>query len=152
VLIRLEGSDLPGVRCGPGPDFPDGHHNIHVAVQGRGVEDLFGLVRADVEVATWELECTVVTQAPMLDLRGLHIQGPPGKRFIYLTWGVVDEASVFTMFRRAKLWLNVIPPDVADAACANGLLIGKLGLTDDNGGPLCASVRPPRIAWTTGPI
>ena len=32
--IRIEGTDLPGRACGPGPDFPDGHHNIHVAAQG----------------------------------------------------------------------------------------------------------------------
>src|ERR1700678_2783055 len=50
VLIRIEGSDLPGSSCGPGPDYPDGHHNIHVAVQGRkGQQDLFGLVPADVQ-------------------------------------------------------------------------------------------------------
>ena len=41
MLIRVEGFDLPGRTCGPGPDYPDGHHDIHVAVQGRnGQRDL----------------------------------------------------------------------------------------------------------------
>jgi hypothetical protein len=71
VLIVIEGSDLPGLQCGPGPDFPDGHHNVHVAVQGRkGQQDLFGLVPADVQLATWVLESELVAPAPNWDLRG----------------------------------------------------------------------------------
>lgn len=151
VLISIEGSDLPGSFCGPGPDYPDGHHNVHVAVQGRkGQQDLFGLTPADARRAIWELECTVGSSSPTVDLRGPQIQGSPGKRFIYLTWGVVDSAAVFTMFRRAKLWLDAVPAEVVRAACASGLLIGRLGLSDDKGWPLCASVRPPRIRWTAG--
>jgi hypothetical protein len=151
VLIRIEGSDLPGSYCGPGPDYPDGHHNVHVAVQGRkGQQDLFGLVPADVQSAIWELQCSVSAPSPTADLRGPHIQGPPNKRFIYLTWGVVDSAGVFTMFRRAKLWLTAVPAEIVGAACRSGLLIGRLGLSDDDGWPLCASVRPPRIEWTAG--
>lgn len=151
MLIRIEGSDLPGCFCGPGPDYPDGHQNVHVAVQGRkGQQDLVGLVPAGVKSAIWELECTVAATAPTVDLRGPQIQGSPGQRFIYLTWGVVDAAAVFTMFRRAKLWLNAVPPEVLRAASPSGTLIGRLGLSDDEGWPLCASVRPPRIEWVAG--
>ncbi|WP_308285513.1 DUF5990 family protein [Actinoplanes hulinensis] len=28
------------------------------------------------------------------------------------------------------------------------VLVGRLGLTDVDGGPLCARVRPPVITWT----
>lgn len=153
VLLRIEGSDLPGLTCGPGPDFPDGHHNIHVAVQGRkGQADLFGLVRADAKTVTWELECILIAPPPNWDLRGPQIQGSPRGRFIYLTWGVVSADSVFTMFRRAKLWLDVIPDEIVGPACKSGLLVGRLGLSDEGGWPLCASVRPPRIAWTAGTL
>jgi hypothetical protein len=148
VIIRIEGTDLPGRACGPGPDFPDGHHEIHVAVQGRkGQGDLLGVVPADVEIATWSLMCDVVAGAPEVDVRGPQIQGSPGKRFIYLTWGVVNPLGTFRMFRRAKLWLNAVPPDVMAAAVEGGTLVGRLGLTDEKGAPLCASVRPPRITW-----
>jgi hypothetical protein len=150
VLIRIEGSDLPGTSCGPGPDHPDGYHHIHMAVQGRkGQHDLFGRVPADVKSATWDLECQVASTSPAVDLRGPQIQGSPDRRFIYLTWGVVD-AEVFTMFRRAKLWLDALPAEVLDAALVSELLIGRLGLSDDHGRPLCAAVRPPRIKWTAG--
>lgn len=151
VIIRIEGSDLPGRTCGPGPDFPNGHHNIHVAVQGRkSQQDLFGLVPADVPSAIWELEGQVVTPPPAIDVRGPQIQGSPGKRFIYLTWGVVDGEELFRMFRRAKIWLDAVPQSVVEVAYKRGLLIGRLGLSDDRGWPLCAAVRPPRIQWSVG--
>jgi hypothetical protein len=49
------------------------------------------------------------------------------------------------MFRRAKLWLDAVPTRVMAEACDLGLLVGRLGLTDDKGHPLCASVRPPYL-------
>lgn len=150
MLIRIEGSDLPGRTCGPGPDYPDGHHDIHVAIQGRkGQQDLLGLVPGDVAAARWELEADVVSPPPTVDLRGPYIQGSPGRRFIYLSWGVGGGPGSFAMFRRAKLWLDAVPADVMAAAVEGGLLVGRLGLTDAKGWPLSASVRPPRIAWST---
>ncbi len=150
MLLRIEGTDLPGRTCGPGPDFPDGHPNVHVAVQGRkGPADLFGVVPADVTSVVWELECDVLGASRVQDLRGPQIQGPPHKRFVYLTWGVVSDAEEFRMFRRAKLLLDAVPPATMARACRAGLLVGRLGLADDEGWPLCAAVRPPRIAWTT---
>jgi hypothetical protein len=148
MLIRIEATDLPGAACGPGPDYPSGHHNIHVAVQGRkGQQDLLGLVRADADKTTWDLECSVVNPPPAADLRGPQIHGSPGHRFIYLSWGVVD-GNRFRMFRRAKLWLDAVPGPVVADACEAGLLVGRLGLTDHKGWPLCAAVRPPRISWS----
>jgi len=149
VLIRIEGSDLPGRSCGPGPDLPDGHPNIHVAIQGRkGQQDLVGLASADTPSVVWELDCEVVGTPPVVDLKGAQIQGSPGKRFIYITWGVVDD-SVFRMFRRTKLWLDAVPSSVMNGAYDTGTLYGRLGLSDEKGWPLCASVRPPRIEWSS---
>src|SRR5215831_5894644 len=73
---------------------------------------------------------------------------PPGGRFIYLSWGTVDGVQTFTLFRRAKLWLDAIPPAVIDSALRLGLLVGRLWLTDAKGNPLCAAVRPPVIEWS----
>jgi hypothetical protein len=151
MLIQIERTELPGRYCGPGPDFPDGHYNVHIAVQGKkGQQDLDGLVPADVTQATWVLDVEIVSPPPRWDVRGPQIQGSPGKRFIYLTWGVVGDDADFTMFRRAKLWLDAVPTDVLRPACKKGLLVGQLGLSDDHGWPRCASVRPPGIAWTAG--
>ncbi|MET7355235.1 DUF5990 family protein [Streptomyces mirabilis] len=70
---------------------------------------------------------------------------------MYLSWGTVDDAGTFTMFRRAKLLLDAVSTDVLDAAVRTGRLHGRLGLTDARGGPLCARVVPPTIALTTAP-
>jgi transposase len=141
------GHGRPGGYCGPGPDFPDGHFNVHVAVQGRkGQSDLFGLVPGD-ETPAWELDCVIVHPPPETDLRGPQIQGSPGKRFIYLSSGVVDSAADFRMFRRAKLWLDTVSPDVIAAAIGRGELAGRLCLSDA-GWPVGASIRPPRITWS----
>jgi hypothetical protein len=148
MLIRIDGIDLPGRACGPGPDFPGGHRNVHVAVQGRRSQfDLVGLVAADAPTATWELPARVVCQSPV-DVRGPQIHGGPGHRFIYLSWGVVGPGESFTMFRRAKLWLDAVAGDVWARALTRDRLVGRLGLTDPQGWPLCASVRPPRIDWS----
>jgi hypothetical protein len=78
----------------------------------------------------------------------LLLPGEPGGRFIYLSWGTVDGTAGFTLFRRAKLWLGAVPADVLDQALDLGMLVGRLGLTDPKGNPLCAAVRPPVIDWS----
>ena len=151
MQIRIEGSDLPGRSCDPSPDVPGGYDNVHVAVQRRNRrEELLGLVPADASAATWTLDCTGVRSDTAVDLKGPYIQGPPRGRFIYLSWGTVDGDQRFTLFRRAKLWLDAIPPPVLDEAVDRGLLVGRLGLTDPKGHPLCAAVRPPLIVWSAG--
>ncbi|BBX94972.1 DUF5990 family protein [Mycobacterium lacus] len=146
MQIRIVGTQLPGRECGPGRDFP-GYSNIHVAVQRRDRrEELLDPHAGDAATAVWTLDCVLNDG----DVRGPYIQGPPGGRFIYLSWGSVDDAGRFTMFRRAKLMLADVPVDVLDSAAASGLLVGSLGLTDAKGHPLCARVRPPLISWTAG--
>jgi Family of unknown function (DUF5990) len=86
----------------------------------------------DARSAQWELVCS----SGGVDLRGPQIHGSPGHRFIYLSWGVVDETGSFTMFRRAKLWLDAVPDKTITAAADTSLLVGRLGLTDDDGWPL----------------
>jgi hypothetical protein len=94
------------------------------------------------------VDCNAVPSLTGVDLNGPYIEGPPGGRFIYLCWGTVDDEKSFTLFRRAKLWLDAIPPAVINSALDVGLLVGRLGLTDRKGNPLCAAVRPPLIEWS----
>jgi hypothetical protein len=117
-------------------------------VQRRGKpNELLGLVAADSSSATWTIDCAAVPSPAGVDLKGPYIQGPPGGRFIYLSWGTVDDANGFAMFRRAKLFLEAIPPTVIDQAGEAGVVVGRLGLTDGKGHPVCGSVRPPLIEW-----
>jgi Family of unknown function (DUF5990) len=147
VLIRIEGSNLPGRSCGPSPDRPEGYDHIHVGVQSRRKPDeLLGLVPGEADSATWTLECQTTDDG--VDVTGPYVQGPPGGRFIYLSWGTVDAPGEFEMFRRAKIWLDAVPVPTLRRAVTVGGLVGRLGLRDAKGHPLCASVRPPLIEWS----
>ena len=116
VLIRIEAHDLPGRSCGPSPERPQGHHGIEVGVQRKNKPgEMMGRVSADAESVTWELEATPVS-SDLADFRGPYISGPPGARFIYLSWGVVEEPGSFEMFRRAKIMLDGVPTEVMAAA------------------------------------
>jgi hypothetical protein len=148
VRLRIDASDLPGRTCGPGPGFP-GYANIHVGVQRRDRPgELLDLHPADARSARWTLDCATAASPAGVDVTGRYIQGRPGARFVYLSWGVVDDVGGFTMFRRAKLMLDAVSADVMAAAMRVGLLVARLRLTDAHGRPLCAQVRPPLIHWS----
>ncbi len=149
MRIRIKGHDLPGRDCGGSGDFP-ATANIHVGVQGRNRPNQWlDLQPGDALAVMWNLDCDAATVADgMLDVRGSHIQGGPGRRFIYLAWGEMDGSGTFRMFRRAKLWLDGVDAATAEAAIAAGTLTAQLGLTDAKGHPLCAAVRPPKVTWS----
>ncbi len=142
VVLTLTADRLPGASC-------VGYDNVHVAVQRRArPAELIGLTPGDAPAAEWTLECTAAAAADGTpDVRGPYVQGPPGDRFVYLSWGAVGPGGGFEMFRRAKLMLAAVPVDVLAEGVRSGRLHGRLGLTDAKGGPLCARVEPPVITW-----
>ncbi|MEU5366294.1 DUF5990 family protein [Streptomyces sp. NPDC005925] len=154
MRIRIDAFDLPGRTC---PVPADGsavttYTDVHVAVQRRGLPgELLDPQPGDAASATWTLECTAVASPDGVDVRGPYVQDRLGRRFVFLSWGTVDDSGGFSMFRRAKLMLDVVPEDTLAAAARGGLLVGRLGLTGPDGGPVCARVLPPRITWTAGP-
>jgi hypothetical protein len=145
VRIRIVGTDLPGRDCPPGHNFP-GYTNVHVGMQTKKrPPELLNLTPADASEVEWTIDCEVSGS----DVRGPYIQGRPAERFIYLNWGSVDGGEM-EMFRRAKLMLDGVPDTVLAKAAKSGTLVGRLGLSDAKGEPLCASVRPPAIEWSVG--
>jgi hypothetical protein len=145
MQMRIEGFDLPGRSCGSGPNFP-GATNIHVAVQRRDRRDeLLDPQPGDAASAAWTFDCTATRSPTGFDLKGPYIQGRPSGRFVYLSWGSVDDTGAFRLFRRAKLMLDAIAPDTVEAALASGLLLARLPLTDAKGNPVCAQVR---VEWS----
>jgi hypothetical protein len=149
VRITIRGHDLPGSRF-----VSDGRllEHVHVAVQvGR---EPVGLVPGDAPAGKWEVDVRAVVDAEgTLELRGAAIHGTRGERFLYLTWGDVGGDGSFAMFRRAKLMVADIPPDLlARAADGEGELVADLGLSDEKGCPLCARVRPPAVRWSLAPL
>ncbi|MER5184506.1 DUF5990 family protein [Streptomyces sp. NPDC002896] len=149
MRIRIDADNLPGLTCAPAEGSDQAYRNIHVAVQRRDrPSELLDPQPGNAPLASWTLECTTTASPAGTDVKGPHVQGRPGNRFIYLSWGTADEPGTFTMFRRAKLMLDVIPAETLTAATQSGLLVGRLGLTDACGNPLCARVVPPAITWT----
>ena len=146
MRIVIEGHDLPGAEF-----VSDGVplHNVHVAVQ-IGKEPV-GLVRGDADSARWVIEVRTIEADGRVDLRAPAVHGRKGERFLYLTWGDVGADDSFGMFRRAKLMIGDIEPEMLAAATRDdGVLVASLSLTDERGGPRCARVKPPVISWRSG--
>lgn len=145
VRIKIVGRDLPGRRwC---RDDGSALENVHVAVQvGRIPVDL---VPGNASEARWDISVDVIESKGTIDFRGSAVNGRPGERFLYLTWGNVDDAGEFEMFRRAKLMLNRAPRELISAALdGEGGLVASVGLTGADGGPRCARVEPPHLCWS----
>ena len=93
-------------------------------------------------------ERTTPAKDGALDFRGSGVHGKRGDRFIYLTWGNVGPDNTFEMFRRAKLMLDRVEPELIERATATGRLAVAVDLTDDRGSPRCSRVDPPALAWS----
>ncbi|MEV6305237.1 DUF5990 family protein [Actinoplanes sp. NPDC051861] len=145
MRIRIEGHDLPGR-----PGAPQGEQlrlgGVHVGVQRKS--EVVGRVPVHEDRAVWDLDVDTREVDGFLDVGGPWVHGRPGARFLYLSWGAVD-GDAFAMFRRAKLMFGDVPGDLLRrAAAGEGVLVARLGLTDADGGPRCARVRPPDLIWT----
>ncbi|WP_033338432.1 DUF5990 family protein [Catenuloplanes japonicus] len=146
MQLRIEGFDLPGRVADTNPAGPP-YPAVHVGIQRR--DEVISLVPGDAESAVWQVE---VTTKDGPDFGGPFIHGKRGARFVYLSWGTV-ASGVFHGFRRAKIH----PADAGDeliaaAVTGRGVLVARLGLTDAKGGPICATVRPPHVAWSVQPL
>jgi hypothetical protein len=145
MLLEIRGRRFPGRSW-----HLDGEpcHNVHVGIQVR--REPQDLVPGDSERAVWFVPIDVEHVPEGVDFRGPAVQGRRGERFVYLTWGHVDENGSFSMFRRAKLMLADLEP-LLDQAGRDGRIIATVDLTDDCGAPRCARLRPPALTLTTVP-
>lgn len=147
IRVEIEGRDLPGRRCGPDLDGRP-CKNVHVGL-ARGSETV-DLVPGDANRARWTFDVRVRrTEDGALDFGGPFIHGRRGERSLGLRWVRLDDNDRFEVFRAAKLRLADLDAALVDAALAGGgRLVARLGLTDDQGHPRCASVRPPSVVWS----
>jgi hypothetical protein len=137
LTVVIEGVEMPGRTCGP-PGGPCSYVNIHVGVQRK--QEVVDLVPGDADSATWTLDVTAKEIDDGLDYTGPFVHGRRGDRFVYLSWGVVDDDG-FHMFRRAKLRFADVAPEVLWAAVRSGTLRWRMGMTDEKGNPRCARVE-----------
>lgn len=141
VVVRVVGRRLPGKTCGP-------YTEVHVGLAQNVGCDPDEVVPADAREAIWETRIEIRDQDGRPAFRGRAVNGPPRERFLYLTWVGRKGGEAPAMFRRAKLRLDAVPPEVLAKALQSGKLVGRLELTAGDGMPVCASVRPPAISWS----
>lgn len=141
IALRIVARNLPGRDCGP-------YREVAVGFVAKTGCHPAAFVDGGARGATWDTTIELRDDGGVPAFRGPAVNGPPRERFLYLTWiGRLGDAAP-AMFRRAKLRLDAIPASVLSAAARTGALVGTVGLTDDRGMPLCASVKPPAIAWS----
>ena len=139
VPLRIVGRRLPGSSW-------SGRHGIHVGVQKGG--EVVGLVTGDAADAVFDIDLEVVEADGVPDFRGPYVQGRRGERFVYLSWGEVDDEGTFAMFRRLKLHLApLVEQSTPERVLTAKRFQAVLELTDTRGRPLAASVRPPWVTW-----
>jgi hypothetical protein len=138
--LRIVGRRLPGSSW-------SGRSGIHVGLQRHN--EVVNLVNGDEGEAVFDVDLDVVAGVDGLpDFRGDCVQGRRGERFVYLSWGEVDDKGTFTMFRRLKLHLTpLVEQCTAEGVLAARKIQAVLELTDTRGRPLAASVRPPWVTW-----
>ena len=143
LVVRIIGRQLPGRNCGP-------YSDVRVGLARKVGCDPDDPVRASVHEVIWETQIEVSQrQDGTTAFRGRAVNGPPHERFLYLTWTGRKQDAPQAMFRRAKLRLDAIRAEVLGAALRSGVLVGRIGLTAPDGMPICGSVRPPTIEWSS---
>lgn len=146
MVIQVDGRNLPGLRCNPGPDAVL-YENIHVGIGPRfGSDQLF---RGDAPSASWRFDVRVIpVDDGSFDFRGALVSGKRGDRFLYLNWFSVSDDGGFRPFRRAKVDLTAIDSAlVARALETDAELHCTVELTDAKGDPTCARFKADLISW-----
>lgn len=84
-----------------------------------------------------------------INFRGPFAQGQPGERFLYLNSGTYAGQTGTPWAHRAKIGLLHIPRELVTSAAGDphAALEARIVGTMKDGGPVCASVRAPQIAW-----
>ena len=146
VRLRIVGTDLPGRTFCPDDDTGELRRNVHVGVQRR--QEVVDAVPGDAPNATFDLEIELRRgRDGRPDPGGPFVHGRPGARFVYLSWGTVGEDGSFAMFRRLKLWLRGLDPELLEGAAEGRRLEAHLGLTDEREGPRCGGALPEAVDW-----
>jgi Family of unknown function (DUF5990) len=145
VTVEIHGVDLPGRRCDPEPGGAP-YENIHVGLARR--TETVELAPGDAPSVRWTFQLEVLVDEDTFDFRGPFVSGRRGERSLGLRWGTLDDDGTFMVFRAAKFRLWELDPALVRAAASSGRLHATVDLTDEQGYPRCATVRPPDVTWS----
>jgi hypothetical protein len=117
----------------------------------RGRSELLPPVRSTAKELTFEFALTIaeIDAAPPR-LTGQFAQGPPNKRFVYISSGSLAGQSGSPWSRRAKVPLyGISKSQLSTVSQRDGLVLeARIRGTAKDGGPACATV-PLLSAWTS---
>jgi hypothetical protein len=146
IRIEIHGVDLPGRSCGPRPDGGT-YEDIQVGLKCRA--ETIELIPGDVAEARWSMDVTIRETPAGRDFGGPFVSGARDDRHLGLRWFGRAPDGTYELFRGAKLRLiDVTPAFVDEALRTGGTLVGRVVMSDDNGWPRCARVRPPAVTWS----
>jgi hypothetical protein len=145
VIVEIRGMNPPGRRCNPAPEHGP-YEDVNVGL-GR-YTDPVGLVPGDTEDATWRIEVRVVKKDGGLDYRGPQVDGKRGERHIYINWLNREPDGELRLFRRGKVMLDGLDPDLVDRAESTGAALAcTIDLTNDRGHPTTGLFRAHQLDW-----
>ena len=124
---------------------------VRFAVQ-RGRSELLEPSAEQHEAIQFDLSLRTASPLPeeSVNFLGDFAQGPVSDRFIYINSGTLAGQADSCWTRRAKLKLASIPREVVEAALSpnGGIIEARVVGTMDDGGPVCASVKPHAVVWS----
>lgn len=140
VRVRVRLANAPPRACAGYAEIEGGIQRKTEVVPGEVGPD--GLPRFTCELRARR---DAATGAPVF--LGPFAFGPPTGRFLYVSWSAVrpdDPGAGRTMFRRAKVPLGGITWAQAEEAAARAgeVLEATVPGVSQDGGPVCATVRP----------
>lgn len=139
IAIKLIGTQMPGLTFGH-------YHPVQVGMQQlKEVEQIVPGNSSHCEfLATVRVNEDKQGNPNFL---GPYVFGPTGDKFLYLVW-FASLGPHREMFRRAKIKLNHLSwKDLRQAETSGQPLVARIVMTDQKGGPVCASLREEQISW-----
>lgn len=145
MIVEIRGANPPGRRCHPAPGHGP-YEDVNVGL-GRHTHPV-GLVPADTRDAVWRIGVRVAKTHGGLDYRGPHVDGRRGNRHIYINWLNREPGGELRLFRRGKLLLAGLDPDLVELAESTGAaLVCTVNLTNQRGHPTTGVFRPSELDW-----
>jgi Family of unknown function (DUF5990) len=90
----ISGEHLPGIRFGEHQGALENTEPVYLGIQKR--DEVQNLIPGSASPAVFDLTVDVVLDSGdegVLDFRGQFVHGTRGKRFLYLSWGVLGKKT-----------------------------------------------------------
>ncbi len=137
ISLRLEGYDAPGKTC-PAPD------GIGLGIQEG--QEVVGVLMSSEPEPRFRGHLNITPTDDGYKLGGPFVHGPAGDKFLYLAW--IHLKGRQTMSRIKLRLVDIDPALILRARDEEGVLVGKVKLTTEQGRPASGSLRPPLITWS----